>query len=146
MEGGGFSHSVCRRRWTLAASRPVHDHCNADERDNTAQQIEAVRFDSVDAPSPQDGERDEDAAVSGIDAPEVRRLESWDDAIEKESDPAGKAVDPGSPFSQPEPDEVSAANLAEPSEDEEDDRPEDLHHDPMIVSDANSVGTWLRRN
>jgi hypothetical protein len=81
----------------LAASGPIHDHRDPDERDTPSQQVEAIRLDSVDAPAPQNGEDDEDTPVRGVDAPEIGWLEGWDDAVKNERDRPGEGIERGSP-------------------------------------------------
>jgi hypothetical protein len=60
---------------------PVHHHADADQGDERPGDIGTVGTVTVDTPTPEEGQHDEEPAVHGVDASEVARLESRDDAV-----------------------------------------------------------------
>lgn len=79
---------------------------------------------AINAPAPEDGENDEHRTVGRIDPTKgmLTALENRDDAIEGQRKEASSTEESSPPPTQPEPDQVAAANFKQTSEDEQGNR------------------------
>src|SRR2546421_3037150 len=116
---------------------PVHDDRDPDQTERTAQQIKAVGRDAVDGPAPDNREHDEHAAVRRVDAAEMLRLVRRYESIDDEDGGTQRPDERRRALAPPLPDEIAAADLAEPGEDEERQRPD--HTVPRAPSESTAT-------
>lgn len=126
----GFEAVLCR--WHVPAAklsaRRIHDDGHAGERDDAANDVEAVRLHSVDEPAPENGERNENSSVRGVNAPKVSfRLQHGDNAVNDEDGGAGETEEQAAPFAEPEPHEIAAPDFAEAGKQKIEQRFDDEH-------------------
>ena len=89
-------------------SRRVHDDGHSDQAEERSGDVPAVGAEAVGDHAPGEGAGDEDAAVGGEDAAEVRiGLQGGDEAVEAEGDDAG--ADPTQPLCSRTPCQTSQA-------------------------------------
>jgi hypothetical protein len=107
--------------------RPIHDDRNTDESDQPADQVEPIGCHLIDLPTPEDRECDKDSAVGGIDAAKIRRLQRWDDPVENKKQSTQNAEPKWLALAEPQPDQISTADLAHPGKNEKQDRTHNFH-------------------
>ncbi len=83
--------------------RPVHDHGDPDQAEAGSDQVGWVWGMSVNSPAPEEREDDEDASVSRIDSPEVRRLQCGNNSVKEKNQTAKCPYQPTALLAQPQP-------------------------------------------
>src|SRR5687767_12648145 len=113
---------------SCVASRGVHDHCYPDQADSRADEVEAVRAEAVEDDAPGQRSGDEDPAVGGKDAPEVRvRLKGRYQTVGEERGPSEQGEPPRTAFADCLPHEIRPSDLGYRGCEEERDGAGDLH-------------------
>jgi len=100
-------------------TRPVHHHADTDEGNCTTDYVGPVRAVAVEVPPPQKRQHNEEAAVYGIDSPEVARLKGRYDAIEDQDDPAQQTPPCRTIIPKPLPNQPPTADFANASDNEQ---------------------------
>src|SRR5882724_1142837 len=100
-------------------ARRVHDHRDAGEAQETAEQLEAIGALARDDGAPREREDDEHATVRRVGAGEWRGLEGRNDAVQDQHRGADGAEQRALALAEPAPHQIAAADLAEPGGDEQ---------------------------
>src|SRR5690242_2466286 len=133
VDGAGVSWAILTSiRVSLPSAGPEHDDADPGETDDRSHDVGRVGRDAVHDPAPREREDDEDAAVRGVDAAEVRRLVRRHDAVQDEHERAEQPDEHAGAVSPPLPDEIAAADLGETGGDEEQERP---RHAPAVAAE-----------
>jgi len=88
------------------------------DTDHSADNVVAIGSEMVYLPGPKKRQDDEDAAVSGIDPAEAGGLISGNNSVQSQENGPEYTVPDGAVLFEPEPDEVTATDLAQASQNE----------------------------
>jgi hypothetical protein len=99
----------------------------ADQDDERAYEVVAVRFEVIYFPGPEEGENDEDATIGGVDSSEAGGLPGGDNAIGGQNEASNDAVPNGFVGFEVLPNKVASTDLAKTGENKYGQGFEDVH-------------------
>ena len=99
----------------------VHHQAYPEQSDRGSDHIGSVGTIAIEPPVPEQGQYDEEAAVSGIDQPEVADLQGGDGPVDHQDHGSEESRPAGATIPQPPPHQSAAADLTMTGDEKEQD-------------------------